>query len=49
MKTVTTSIINGKLIHNGKGTDTGASINIFTVLDENGDPKTTMETIDFQM
>jgi hypothetical protein len=38
-------VISGQLIHNGKETNTIVTLNLLTVFDENGDPKTTVEDV----
>lgn len=40
------SVIEGRLIHNGKEANTLVTINLATVYDGNGDPKTIVEHID---
>lgn len=40
------SVISGQLLHNGKETNTIVTLNLLTVFDENGDPKTIVEHID---
>jgi hypothetical protein len=39
------SVITGKLVHAGKGTDTGVTINLLTTFDSDGDAKTEVEKI----
>lgn len=40
------SVITGKLVHNGKQTDTGVVINLLTTFDDDGEPKTVVEKVD---
>lgn len=42
------SVITGTLIGQGKLANTGVTINLLTVFDEDGNPKTTVDKIDFR-